>query len=153
MMDEKYICRVLIKTVTTILRSRKGVTSLRIKSVGDNTLPQSTTQEEQSQNNNETNKGQPQQQLNMQLSFEYHISSPSSGIMRIIHKIGVMDANSVATMAPKDECSEIVVSPKVLLNMLEPLKNTNEVALILNDEDKVCSFFGVINHNITYYVD
>ena len=34
-------------------------------------------------------------------------------------------------------CSEIVALPNILLKMLEPLKQTNEVALTVNDEDKI----------------
>ena len=71
----------------------------------------------------------------MQLSFEFQITD--NGVMRIIHKLGVTDAHGVVAVSPKDGCSEIVALPKILLKMLEPLKQTNEVALTVNDEDKI----------------
>ena len=43
----------------------------------------------------------------------------------------------MSAVAPKDGCSEIVTVPKLLLRMLEPLKRTSEVALIVNDRHKM----------------
>jgi hypothetical protein len=72
------------------------------------------------------------------LSFEFQLQKQAS-MVRVVHRIGVADAQGVAAVAPKDGCSEIVVNPQVLLRMLEPLKTTAEIALIVNDQHKLVS--------------
>jgi hypothetical protein len=72
------------------------------------------------------------------LSFEFQLQKQAS-MVRVVHRIGVADAQGVAAVAPKDGCSEMVVNPQVLLRMLEPLKTTAEIALIVNDQHKLVS--------------
>jgi len=175
-LEEKFLCRVPIRTIATVLRPRKGVRSLRIKSLGTagfNATTSSTTRTDHidghgdirpgrrgrapvhtndndndndnnnNNNNNNNNDDYEEQQEEdqdqttpiMQLSFEFQVTA--NGIMRIIHKVGVTDAKGVVAISSKEGCSEIVALPKLLLNMLEPLKQTNEVALTVSDEEKI----------------
>ena len=92
----------------------------------------------------------------MMLSFEFiieHITknnqngsnSGSSGYgggdgtFRVIHKVGVTDANGIKLSAStrKRDRSEIVSPPKLWLRLLDPLRRTAEVALTIDDELKV----------------
>jgi len=154
-LEEKFLCRVPVRTIATVLRPRKGVRSLRIKSLGTMTgLPNITTtrtvdangsmrrqRDCRTQSSIDTNdddkyeEDEENQTPIMQLSFEFQVTA--NGIMRIIHKVGVTDAKGVIAVSSKEGCSEIVALPKLLLNMLEPLKQTNEVALTVSDDEKI----------------
>lgn len=151
--DEKYLCKVPIKTIASILRPRKGVTSLRIRS--STTNPSSNTNRPSQQNddvdmdhdldyNEEDEIGS-----QMQLSFEYNLQH--DGIMRILHKVGVSNAEGIIALAPKRHCSEIVTLPKLLLTMLDQVKSTTEVALTVNDVTKkvIASSFHYGQHSTT----
>ena len=142
--DEKYLCRVLIRTVSSILRSRKGLQSLRIRSLGSNihtndNANANDNDDNNSDNDNESNSDNDnddnsnKHDFRMQLSFEFRIQS--EGIMRITHKVGVSETESVVAEASRSGCSEIVAEPRVLLKMIDPVKSS-EVALIVNDLEK-----------------
>ena len=129
--DDKYVSKVPIKTIAAVLRSRKGVSSLRIQSTTSIPAPTTTTNDngDDIQQENEVLGAQ------MQLSFEYSIQT--NGIMRVVHKINVSTAEGIIAIANKDNCSEIVTLPKILLTMLDQVKSTTEVALTVhNDECK-----------------
>ena len=127
--DEKYLCKVPIKTIASILRPRKGVTSLRIHSSQSPPTVTNRSQEDEDDNYDDEEIGS-----HMQLSFEYNIQS--DGIMRILHKVGVSNAEGIVALAPKHHCSEIVTLPKLLLTMFDQVKSTTEVALTVNDVTK-----------------
>lgn len=155
--DVKYLCRVFIKTVASVLRSRRGVQSLRIRSLGsqfeggrNNNMNRNDRNGDGGENTNrmaansngddngcggdgdgddDDNDGG----AKMQLSFEFRIQS--EGVMRIKHIISVSEADAVVAVAEKTGCSEIVVTPRVLLKMVEPVKSS-EVALIISDTEK-----------------
>lgn len=117
--DEKYLCRVPIRSVLGILHSRKGLQSLRIRSIGiDRDLDYDEMDDEE-------------QDARMQLSFEFRIQS--NGSMKITHKIAVASAESVIASADRTNCSEIIASPKLLLKMVEPVQSP-EIALVISDE-------------------
>jgi hypothetical protein len=78
-----------------------------------------------------------------QLSFEFH--STLNGIMKIIHKVGVDDADGVVAVSSTDNCSEIVAAPKLLLTLLDPLGHTTEVALTVHGELKVSLSYVIFN--------
>lgn len=125
--EEKYLCRVLIRTIAAVLRGgRKGVQSLRIRSLGHESV-----YDDEKDDNSETSNGK-----RMQLAFEFKIQS--SGIMKVIHKIGVTDADAVVAVATRENCSEIVALPRVLLKMVDPVKS-NEIAFIISDMNKKVS--------------
>jgi hypothetical protein len=106
--DDRWSVRLACKALSAVVRPRKNVLSLRLRS-SENTL-----------------------------SFEFQLQKQAS-MVRVVHRIGVADAQGVAAVAPKDGCSEVVVNPQVLLRMLEPLKTTAEIALIVNDQLKLVS--------------
>jgi hypothetical protein len=125
--EEKYLCRVLIRTIAAVLRGgRKGVQSLRIRSLGHESAYGDENDDDSETSNNRR----------MQLAFEFKIQS--SGIMKVIHKIGVIDADAVVAVATRENCSEIVALPRVLLKMVEPVKS-NEIAFIISDANKKVS--------------
>lgn len=137
--DAHYTCRVPLKALTAVVKPRRGVVSLRVR--------------------NETSS------QHSYLSFEFHMecSSKSSqdtttpaAMLRVVHRIGVAaDTDGVDAIASKDGCSELVAAPKVLLRMLEPLKGTSEVALLVNDAHKVLRYTEnafVYSSNFTHHV-
>jgi Rad9 len=84
------------------------------------------------------------------LSFEFQFQpmvAPRTGnnhhnppsVVRVVHQIAIADAQAVAAVAPTEGASELVCHPNVLLRMLEPLKGTAEMALIVSDEHKLVS--------------
>jgi hypothetical protein len=127
--DEKYLCRVLIRTISSLLRQRKGLQSLRIRSIG---LSQNQNPDDPRSGNgngnsdghvngsddgsedDDTNRGMDQStnldeeepntdnDPRMQLSFEFRIQS--EGIMRITHKVGVSETESVVAEASRINC-------------------------------------------------
>lgn len=131
--DEKYVSKVPIKTIATVLRSRKGVTSLRIRSTTSIPIPASDSNATPNQLGEESDHDELGAQ--MQLSFEYSIQT--NGIMRVVHKVNVSNAEGIIAIANKYSCSEIVTLPKILLTMFDQVKSTTEVALTVhNDECK-----------------
>lgn len=108
----------------------------------------------------------------MMLSFEFFIERPATanqnrnnnhnnsgggggGTFRVIHKVGVTDANGItlsASIRNKKDRSEIVSPPKLWLRLLDPLRRTAEVALTIDDELKVVTATSfhpgeLINHH------
>jgi hypothetical protein len=121
---DNFACRIPVRSVSSILRSRKGVQSLRIRFSGE--------KEEDGECDHEGSA------YPMQLSFEFALyASEDTGLFRIVHRIGVADARGVMAVATKEDCSEIVVKPKILLNLVDPLKKTNEIALTVNGTSKI----------------
>jgi len=120
---DNFSCRVPLRSVSSILHSRKGVRTLRIHYTGEKDAD-----------------GQEISAYTMQLSFEFSLCAEEDcGSYRIVHKIGVADARGVQAVAPKDDCSEILVKPTLLMKMIEPLKKTNEVAFTINGSSKVAT--------------
>jgi hypothetical protein len=109
----KYTCRIPLRALTAVVKQRRGVQSLRIR--------------------NETSGD------HLYLSFEFRLQRTSShhDELKIVHRLGVADAEGVYAVTSRDGASEIVAVPKVLLRMLEPLKQTTEMALIVNEKHKV----------------
>jgi len=143
--DEKYLCKVPIKTVATILRSRKGLLSLRIRSVTSSSSSSSNKHNQHHRDDVDNDYNMDIENDNddddddeigsqMQLSFEYQIQS--NGIMHITHKVNLSNADGIIALAPKQHCSEIITIPQVLLTMLDQVKSTSEVALTVNDDLK-----------------
>lgn len=205
--SSRYVCRVPVRSVHAILRPRKGVCSLRIRSEGmddegnhfglnrkrkrrrnnqkqkhrggggDNDDDEREQQQQRpysvrrnrkkrrsnkrNHNNNdngdtENTDGLGNNNDKMMLSFEFiieHITKNNqngsnsgssgygggNGTFRVIHKVGVTDANGITLSAStrKRDRSEIVSPPKLWLRLLDPLRRTAEVALTIDDELKV----------------
>jgi len=110
----RFSCRVAVRALAAVVRPRKNVVSLRVRSETCSSA--------------------------LYLSFEFHLkSSESAALLRLVHRVQVADADGVSAVASKEGASEIVASPKVLLRLLEPLKRTAEAALIVRSDAKVVS--------------
>ena len=134
--EDKYMCRVLLKTVASVLKPRRGVDSLRLRSSDEqrqvggrgDSSPTSTAVSEIIH----------EEKNAIHLIFEFHCEP---GGMRISHRIGIADLEtSISAVAPRDNCSEIVAAPKALMKMIDPLKQTLEVSLHVNNQRKVSLF-------------
>lgn len=102
----KYMCRLSIRTLYSVLKpSRKGLQSLRIRS-----------------SNNDGN----------QLSLEFRLV----GNYSIYHRLAVQscDHSIPAAVVEKKGCSEILIAPKLLQSMVEPLKRSHQVALHISHQ-------------------
>ena len=140
-MAEKFTCRVPIRTVASILKSRKGVSSLRIKSVGTQ-LSNSNDNNSNNENEERVNATQDSDMMmtdnnedldqygpQLQLAFEFNVSS--SGVLRIIHKVGITtDVDGVVAVTSKENCNEIMAEPKVCFIYLGCFDNCN-IGIIL----------------------
>jgi hypothetical protein len=105
----RWCVRVAIKSLAGIVRPRKDVLSLQLLTVGD------------------------------LLAFEFQLQRPEGVVTRVTHKVGVAAAQSIAAVASMDKASELVVQPSVVLTMLEPLRRSAEMALLINDTHKLIS--------------
>eukprot|EP00545_Synedropsis_sp_CCMP1620_P011680 CAMPEP_0119009090 /NCGR_PEP_ID=MMETSP1176-20130426/4139_1 /TAXON_ID=265551 /ORGANISM="Synedropsis recta cf, Strain CCMP1620" /LENGTH=365 /DNA_ID=CAMNT_0006961539 /DNA_START=111 /DNA_END=1211 /DNA_ORIENTATION=+ len=121
--DEVYKCRIPLKAMAAVTKSRKGVSSLRIR--------------------NETSTN-PQHQMFL-LTFEFHMEHKGNRL-RVVHRLGVEDADGVRAVADDENASEIVALPKFLLRMMEPLKKSEEVAFIVNDKAKLVTMASFHHH-------
>ena len=117
---DSFSCRVPVRSIASILHSRKGVQSLRIRYAGE-------------KEGDDTKNA-----YSMQLSFDFVLAaSEDTGSYRISYRISVAEARGVQAIAPKDDCSEIVVKPGLLLKLIDPLKKTNEISFTVNGSLKV----------------
>ena len=137
---ERLSIRVPVKALTAVVKKRSHpIVSLRILS--------SVTQVDDNDDMVSRNSQQRSALASynaLSFEFEFQPITPPNGngtpaIVRVVHQIGVADAKAVAAVAPTEDASEIVVSPNVLIRMLEPLKRSTELALIISDENKLIS--------------
>lgn len=108
--DQVFKCRVPVRAMAAVTKSRKGVASLRIR--------------------NESSS----EQLN--LSFEFRLEK-NDAFINVIHRLGVVDADGINPVTDRRGASEIVALPRFLLRMMEPLRKVTQVALIVNDKAKI----------------
>ena len=109
-LDDRYSCRIPLRAMGTVLRPRKGIVSLRIRNIVSAD--------------------------HLYLAFEFRLEQ-NGNQLEVIHRIGVSNSESITVVAPKNGCSQIVVKPRLLNCMFEPLKRVNQVALIVNAPHKV----------------
>jgi len=109
--DETFKCRVPLRALQAITKARKGIVNLRVR--------------------NESSDDQ------LYLSFEFRIQNRNGNMSHVQHKIGIVDADGVQAVTDEEDASELVVVPQRLLQMMEPLKKTSEIALVVNDEAKI----------------
>ena len=145
--DLRFSCRVPMRAMAPVVRPRKGVMTLRIKSEGHNAG--NVNDNSSNNNDNDTN-------ASLQLAFEFQleVSNNSNNMQqqqqsanhhnykstfcKVIHRMGVAEVDNIAAVAPKDGCSELVAAPKVLMHWLEPIQRTAEGCLIFTkDSDMV----------------
>ena len=142
---DRYLCRVLLKTIAAVLKPRRGLDSLRLRSLSesssvlrgddkDDASPTSIAGSTIQSVAKSTVEADRSQTMAMQLIFEFRCEP---GGLRISHRIGVAELEtSVSAVAPRNNCSEIVAAPKALMKLIDPLKGTIEVALNVNCERK-----------------
>ena len=71
--------------------------------------------------------------------FEFEIQKDGGSIVRVTHKVGYSSAQGVAAVTTTDGASELVIQPSVLTTMLEPLKRSVEIAILVNETHKLVS--------------
>ena len=133
-----FTCRVPLRTIHSVLRSRKSVRSLRIRSYGNSEHHQDDDEE------TSANGANPKM---MQLSFEYILESQqhSNAMIRIVHRMGVAECDSIMAVVSstvkedQDSYSEIVSSPTLFTKMLDPLRKTAEIVFTVHDGKKQIS--------------
>ena len=108
----RFSCRVPLRALAAVIRPRKAVVSLRVRSEVSSSV--------------------------LYLSFEFQLRNEDA-LFTVVHRMKVAEANSVSASAPKDGASEIVASPRVLLRLLEPLKRTTLAALIVRSAAQTVS--------------
>jgi hypothetical protein len=111
--EMRFSCRITIKALAAVVRPRKDVVSLRLCSETESSA--------------------------LFLTFEFQIQKNRDALLRVIHRVKAADANSVSAVVSKDECSEIIASPKVFSQLLEPLKRTVEAAMIISKNNQVAA--------------
>lgn len=119
--QDRFSCRISLRALAAVVKPRKGVAGLRIKSeiISDAFF----------------------------LSFEFQIQHQDA-LMTVVHRMKAADATGVTPVAPTEDASEIRGSPKVLLRLLEPLKNTNQAALLIRN-DAQCVSASSFHHTDT----
>lgn len=118
--DGKYICRVPLRSLAAVVRPRKGVVSLRIRS-------EVSGQSEVGQSDRTSS-------LRSYLSFEFQLQ-PADTIVTVTHRVQIANETSCERAdVLKDSSSELIASPSVWLRLLEPVvQRTNEVKLIIRN--------------------
>ena len=149
--DEKYMCRIPLRSVHSILRPRKGIVSLRIRShrstqksydslSQDNLngfITYSDTQDSTSSQPSNDDRRNDNPNFKYQLSFEFVIST--NGILRVTRRLNVADCTSMKAIATRENSSQILSSPKTLLKLISPLKKTSELALHFQHSKRILS--------------
>ena len=139
--DDRFLCRVSLRTLHSVLRGRRGVRALRIRSLGLRPDGGSQSQDDGDEASNIVHGadaaggggGGTGGSLRLQLSLEFLVTSPkTAGTLRIVHRLAVSDADGVAAVASRRGASTLVSPPAALLRLLDPLKRTGEVALTVD---------------------
>mmetsp|Transcript_5772 Transcript_5772/g.10937 ORF Transcript_5772/g.10937 Transcript_5772/m.10937 type:complete len:456 (-) Transcript_5772:462-1829(-) len=141
---EKYLCRVPIRTIASLLHYRKGLLSLRIRSINPalSDFPSLT-------DTSSVTSSRPSSSLSkMQLSFEFRIQpsfggggggggvlGQQQGIIFVTHRVFVSQSPSVVASASRTNCSEIVVDPVLWMKLIDPVQSP-EMVLIVSERDR-----------------
>lgn len=128
--EMRFSCRVALRALAAVVKPRKNVVSLRIRS------------ETETSNSNHSSASADGDGA-LFLSFEFHLQQQQAGsgggdkgalpLLRVVHRIRAADAAAAQAVAPTDGCSELVAPPKLLLSLLDPLKRTTEAALFVGN--------------------
>lgn len=107
--DERWTVRIAMKALTAVVRQRKDILNLQITTVGDH------------------------------LAFEFKAHKLGGSVVRVTHKVGYSSAQGVAAVTATDGASELVIQPNVLTTMLEPLRRSVEIAILVNETHRLVS--------------
>jgi len=145
-----------MRALVPVVRPRKGVMTLRIKSEGHDGDGNRAGNDETNDNTSTTASAA----MSLQLAFEFELEVPNtsnstftttnttttgstnqtihntnkSTVCKVIHRTRVAEVDNITAVAPKEHSSELVAAPKVLLNWLEPIKRTAEGCLIFTKD-------------------
>lgn len=118
----RFSCRVSLKALLPVVRPRRNVHSLRIRSsAGSDTTVGG--------GNNKNNDGDG----SLFLEFEFAMQHQNDALLTALHRIRIADAVGVSAVVSTEGASDIVVAPTVLLRLLEPLQRTVSAALIVRN--------------------
>ncbi len=107
--DERWTVRIAMKALAAVVRQRKSVLNLQITTTGDH------------------------------LAFEFKVQKDGGSIVRVTHKVGYSSAQGVAAVTATEGASEMVIQPNVLTTMLEPLRRSIEIAILVNETHRLVS--------------
>jgi len=107
--DGRWTVRIAMKALAAVIRTRKEIFSLQITTIGDH------------------------------LAFEFQLQKIGGSIVRVTHKVGYSSAQGVAAVTSTDNASELIVQPNILSTMLEPLKRSVEIAILVNETHRLVS--------------
>lgn len=107
--DERWTVRVAMKALAAVVRPRRDVLSLQVVTLGDH------------------------------LAFEFQLQRPGGAVVRVTHEVGYATAQGLAAVAATENASELVVQPHVVATMLDPLKRSSEIALLVNERHRLVS--------------
>lgn len=105
--EDRFCVRLSIKSLAAVVRPRKDVRHLHLRSTPD-----------------------------FLLEFEFQLLP---GPRRVIHKVGFAQAPSIAAVARMEQASEMVVHPRILHTLLEPLRRSAEMALLIQESHRLIS--------------
>ncbi|VEU45320.1 unnamed protein product [Pseudo-nitzschia multistriata] len=107
--DERWTVRIAMKALAPVVRQRRDVLDLRVSTSGDH------------------------------LAFGFRLQKTSGSVVSVSHRVGYAPAKGVAAVADTEGASELVVQPAVLATMLEPLKRSAEIALLVSETHRLVS--------------
>jgi len=107
--DDRWTVRIAMKALAAVVRQRKDILNLQIKTVGDH------------------------------LAFEFKAQKTGGSVVRVTHKVGYSSAQGVAAVTATDGASELLILPNVLTTMLEPLRRSIEIAILVNETHRLVS--------------
>jgi Rad9 len=132
--ESRFSCRVPMKALAPIVRPRKNIVTVRIKSEG-----------------HEGDTAPTNDNASLLLAFEFQLdiqnqsdttSTSTNGssagtkptLCKVIHRMGVAQVDNISAVAPKDDCSELAAAPRLLHKWLEPINRTAEGCLIFTKD-------------------
>jgi len=107
--DERWTVRIAMKALAAVVRQRKSVLNLQITTTGDH------------------------------LAFGFKVQKDGGSIVRVAHKVGYSSAQGVAAVTATEGASEMIIQPNVLTTMLEPLRRSVEIAILVNETHRLVS--------------
>ena len=107
--EERWTVRIAMKALAAVVRQRKEILNLHITTTGDH------------------------------LAFEFQLQKIGGSVVRVTHKVGYSSAQGVAAVTATEGASELMVQPNVLTTMLEPLKRSIEIAILVNETHRLVS--------------
>jgi len=116
--DERWTVRIAMKALAAVVRQRRDTLNLRITTRGDH------------------------------LAFAFSLQKICGSIVDVTHKVGYSNAQGVAAVTTTEGASELVIQPGVLTTMLEPLKRSVEIAVLVNEKHRLVSSVSFAHNDL-----